>query len=84
MKATTARAMTLRHNVLVMPIRDTFVEIERQAQLGNFSLEAKFHSSEIAYGVRKELQKLGYNLDSSSKQISPNESDYFLNISWDV
>jgi hypothetical protein len=80
-KAHEAKYLANRVNRVREPLKAILKQIEQAALSG--LLEIIGIPVCDAYAIEQELEKLGYKCSISSRQVSPNDSDYFITVSWE-
>lgn len=83
MKASEANVLAFQNNNGQRLLKTALPKIKKAAEKGKFELKIEVGDSTDSYNLEKALNKLGYKVETSSQQCSPNDSYYFLHISWE-
>ena len=83
MKVHSARQLSYNANKTAKGIKQLDLLIEKAARSGKFEISTEIYAD---WGCRFDLveyyKKQGYDASYTSRQVSPNDSDYFIRISW--
>lgn len=84
MKASEANYKAHQIDGIRKPFQDVLNCISKSVDVGHFKTSIYLgNNSTKAYLIKDKLIELGYKVEVSSEQISCNDSDYTLEISWE-